>query len=121
HNYNTWATAPYTTPVMNPPRITGPTTIMVCLDDLMGPSMIHSATGNAYDVLSSLNIENVEFGRDATKEVKDTEAEGMGFAAPVNVQSFQVQLRDGNAGFRLLTLPRNQTVHVVLQLLYSDR
>lgn len=116
HNYHTWATATFTTSPLNPPRITGPTIIKVCLTGLADGSEIQASSGTSHDVLSTVNIESVNFGNEYTKEVKTDDAESIDFISPVDIKSFRVQLKDRK--YRQLTLPRNQPVHVVVQYLF---
>lgn len=119
HNYAVWSTVDYTTPIMNPPNLSGPTLVWVAVDNMVDSSGVDAGTGNAYALLTSVALDKVDFGREATREVKDSKAEGHIFVAPRTIRSFKVRLLDRK--LRQLVLPRNYPVHLSLQISYTDR
>jgi hypothetical protein len=119
HNYTTWSTVDWTSPTFNPPNITGPTTIHVCLVEVGDASAIHAATGLSYDVLATVNISSVDFGQECHYQLSDKDANTLVFRSPKNIQQFHVELRDSQ--FRQLTLPRNYAVGINMQAHFSPR
>lgn len=119
HNYTHWATTIYTTPRMNPPNLSGPTIINVELTAIGDSQAIRASTGLAYDVIGTFGIEGTPFGTEFTQGVKDGQFEGNGFVNPRELKSFRVRLLDRS--FRVLTLPRNYPVHIVLQIRFRER
>lgn len=119
HTYVQWASVPYTTPPMNAPNISGPTVVHVTVPDMADTSMVHGATGVPYPTLTSVNMDQVEFGRELTHRVRDADVETLSFVAPRTIRSFAVSLRDHR--FRPLRLPRNYPVHLVVEANYTDR
>ena len=119
HNYQKWATLVYTTPRMLAPNFAGPTIIKVQIRDCSDSQTISAGSGKSYDVITTLNIADVPFGAEVTRQIRDVQGEGIGFIAPRDIRAISVQLLDRK--FRQLTLPRNNPVHIVLQLVFKDR
>lgn len=110
---------PYQTPVMNPPNVSGPDVVHVALSDLGDGSTTYAFDGSSYDVLTTVSLSGVNFGDNATKEVKDGEFEAIALRQPRNITGFRVTLYDSQ--FRVLTLPRNYPVNMRLQMVYVSR
>ncbi len=119
HDYKTWATAAYTTPLMNPPCLTGPQQIQVTLSELGDGGLVSAGTGVSYDVITTVDLSQVPIGTNAIRHVTDSEAQSIGYLAPREVRAIRVRLLDRK--FRPLTLPRNYPVNVTVQLQFTER
>lgn len=118
-NYASWATIDYDTPTMNPPDISGPQLIHVCVSDLADGNTTYAATGSTYDVLTSVFMGDAPWGENSTKEVKDGEYEAIGVKSPRNITQLRIRLLDDK--FRPTVLPRNYIVPLRMQLVTSER
>lgn len=117
--YSQWATNVYVTPFFNPPNLSGPTTVHVGLQDLGDGATVSSQSGTTFDILTTINMDNVGLGVQVSKEVHDADADAIGFKAPRNITGFRVRLLDEQ--FRVLSLPRNYSVNIRAQCLYVVR
>jgi hypothetical protein len=118
HDYTTWATVPFISPLNNKPNLSGPVVVHVVLADLGDSSAVEAKNGMLQDIVTSVNLADVEFGAFKAKEVNDVEGEGIEYVAPRNISQFRVKLLDTQS--RQLYLPRNYPVHLKVQLLCSS-
>lgn len=117
HSYATWATVPYASPLNNQPNLAGPTVVNVAVSDLGDSSTVDAQTGQLRDIITSINLGDVEFGAFKERIVNDTDGEGIEYQAARNISNFKVSLLDTRN--RQLTLPRNFPVFLRIQLIHS--
>jgi len=118
HDILAWSQV-WHSPRYNPPNISGPTIVKVILQDLGDNSQIDAKTGVTWDVITTVDLTDVDFGFNSVKEIRDGVSEGILFSSSRHVTAFKVKLLDRK--FRQLVLPRNFPVHIVLQVMYTDR
>ncbi len=117
HNYTSWATLPYTSPRNNPPNLAGPVIVHLSLSDLGDSSTVDAQTGLSHDIVTTMNLGDVNFGTFKQRIAHDAEVEGIEYAQARNISNFRMRLTDSRN--RQLALPRNYPVYVRIQMIHS--
>lgn len=115
HNYTSWSTLNWASPVNDSPNLGGPSIVHIKVADLGDSSSVDSKTGTVQDILATVAVADVNFGEFKSKEIRDVEGEGIEYQQARNISKFQVMLLD--ARYRQLSLPINYPVHLKLQML----
>ncbi len=118
HDYASWAALPFSSPPNNLPNLAGPTTVHVAISDIGDSSTVDASTGLTSDIITSINLGDVDFGTFKERIVNDLDGEAIEFQQARNISNFRVSLTD--ARNRQLTLPRNFPVFIKLQLVHSS-
>lgn len=116
-SYALWAANHYTSTPSNQPNLAGPVVIHVRISDLGDSSTVDAQTGTVQDIVTSLNIGDVDFGTFKSREIKDLDGEGIEYQQARNVSNFRVSLLDSRN--RQLSLPRNFPFFMKLQMVHS--
>lgn len=117
HNYASWATAVYISPQNNQPNLAGPTVVHVAITDLGDSSTVDAGSGLLLDVITSVNLGDVDFGTFKERIVNDQDAEAIEYQQARDISKFRVTVLDSKN--RQLVLPRNFPVFVKVQLIHS--
>ncbi len=117
HDYPTWSATPFSSPTNNTPNLGGPIVVQVAITDIGDSSTVDAQTGLSLDVVTSINMGDVDFGSFKSREINDIDGEAIEFQQARNISNFRVSLLD--ARNRQLTLPRNFPVFIKLQLVHS--
>lgn len=117
HNYNSWATLVYNSPINNSPNLAGPIVINISISDLGDSSTVDAETGQLHDIVGTVNLGDVDFATFKERIVNDGDSEGIEYQAARNISNFKLKLLD--ARNRQLTLPRNFPIFVKLQLIHT--
>lgn len=117
HSYALWAVTPYVSPRNNQPDLAGPVVVHIAITDLGDSSTVDAQTGQLHDIVTSVNLGDVDFGTFKERIVNDADAEGIEYQAARNISNFKLQLLDVRN--RQLTLPRNFPIFVKLQMIHT--
>ena len=118
HNYTSWATLPFSSPPNNVPNLAGPSVVHVAITDIGDSSTVDALSGLTLDVITSINLGDVDFGVFKERLVNDIDGEAVEFQQARNIANFRVSLTD--ARNRQLVLPRNFPVFIKLQMVHSS-
>jgi hypothetical protein len=117
HSYSSWAVTPYSSLPSNMPNLAGPVVIHVALSDLGDSSTVDAESGVVQDIITSVNIGDVDFGTFKTREINDLDGEAIEYQQARNVSRFNVKLLDSRN--RQLVLPRNFPIFLKLQMIHT--
>jgi hypothetical protein len=117
HSYAEWSVDEYATPFGNAPNLAGPVVIHVLVSDIGDSSTVDAETGLVQDIITSVNVGDVDFGTFKERLANDAQADGIQFQQARNISSFRVRLLDSRN--RQLTLPRNWPVFLKLHMIHT--
>ncbi len=117
HDYASWSSLLYASPPSNTPNLAGPVVVHVSLSDLGDSSTVDAESGVLQDVITSINIGDVDFGAFKSREINDLDGESIEYQQARNISRFSVKLLDSRN--RQLTLPRNFPVFLKLQMVHT--
>ena len=118
HSYASWASTPYTSAPSNQPNLAGPVAVHCIVTDLGDSSTVDAQTGTVQDIVTTINLGDVDFGTFKERIVHDVDGASVEFQQARNISNFRVQLLDSRN--RQLMLPRNFPVFLRLQLIHSQ-
>lgn len=115
HSYAIWGSNEYVTSRGNPPNLAGPVIVHVSIGELGDSSTVDAETGLVQDIITTINLGDVEFG--TWKERLGESGEGVEYQQARNISSFRVRLLDSRN--RQLVLPRNFPIFLKLQMVHG--
>lgn len=117
HDYEVWKLNPYTSPITNQPNMAGPVAVHIVVTDLGDSSTVDAQSGLVQDIITTINLGDVDFGVFKERIINDCDAEGIEYQQARDISNFRVRLLDSRN--RALFLPRNFPVFLKLQLIHS--
>lgn len=116
-SYAVWAVAVYVSPQNNQPNLAGPTVVHVAITDLGDSSTVDAGSGLLLDIITTLNLADVDFGMFKERIVNDQDAEAIEYQQARDVSKFRITVLDSKN--RQLALPRNFPVFLKVQLIHT--
>ena len=106
--------ATYDALLPNPINLAGPTTVYIISADIASGNALHSGTGGAVNLITSIDLTQTPYGGTATTHTASSDLRRIEFASPRTLSSVRVQLVDDL--YNELKLPENANVSVDMQL-----
>ena len=119
-----WVLGPDIGPIFDPtvalylPNVGGEKTVFIVCDDLAPSNMISTADGHPHDVISQISFAGTDYGEPAAYVSTGVNMEKVEFKERRQVDTFRLRIEDAN--HRLLPLPDNHHLRMVLRIFHED-